>query len=326
MGLFKKKKDNPEELIQQNLKEAEEEAMREAEQAEKKHVEMGPHLERLAIQIEGLNEFRKATNERFNLINEQIGELRGNLTELTRAISKLEVAATRAVDKVEAVQPDKLFLTVQKQDAKIEALKANIESNEALIKDLMEMIKQFRQEVNKFKGIEQVVKLNEEVKKELLEIKKTESMIERHADRVESIFVEVEKSFSEFENFNSEVKALKRSFERIQSDLDKLKLKIGEKADKKEFSSLMNRFTKFEKHTTNFLNLLQARSEMLEKNAKKALIKAIDLALKKIEKKTGEVINREEIIKEAEASIGGEQEKREQEQVQGENKEENSAQ
>ena len=153
------------------------------------------------------------------------------------------------------------MIEVRKVDGKVESLRANIEANESIMKDIMKEMKGIREQMNFYKGTDQVVKMNNEIKQEIIEIKKTEGMISKHADRVETIFVEVEKKFYDFEKFNEAVKELDRGFKKISTDFDKIRVGIEEKADKKEFIKLVDKFSDFEKHTTNILKLLDQKSK-----------------------------------------------------------------
>jgi len=218
-------------------------------------------MTKMKSQLEALNEVRKANAEQFTRISEQIGELRGALMDSNKAISVIEVASTKAIDMVSSVQPDKLMIEVRKVDGKVESLRANIEANESIMKDIMKEMKGIREQMNFYKGTDQVVKMNNEIKQEIIEIKKTEGMISKHADRVETIFVEVEKKFYDFEKFNEAVKELDRGFKKISTDFDKIRVGIEEKADKKEFIKLVDKFSDFEKHTTNILKLLDQKSK-----------------------------------------------------------------
>ena len=225
-------------------------------------------LTKIRSSLEALNEVRKANAEQFTRISEQIGELRGALTDTNRAVSTIEVASTKAIDLVNNVQPDKLMIEVRKIDGKVDALRANIEANETIMKDIMKEMKEMRSQMGLYKGVDQVVKLNNEIKQELVDIKKTEGMVGRHADRVETIFIEVEKKFYDFEKFNDAVKELDRSFKKVSSDFDKIRVNVDEKADKKEFVKMVDKFTDFEKHTSNILKLLdqKARTTTVELN------------------------------------------------------------
>ena len=74
----------------------------------------------------------------------------------------------------------------------------------------------------------------------------------------------MEKKFAEFEKFQRIVDDLDKTFHAIQTDFDKMKLKLSNKAEKKEFGSLMDKFTEFEKHTGNILKLLDERSRHMK--------------------------------------------------------------
>ncbi len=217
-------------------------------------------LTKIKSSLEALNEVRKANAEQFTRTSEQIGELRGALMDTNKAVGAIEVASTKAIDMVSSVQPDKLMIEVRKIDGKVEALRANIEANETIMKDIMREMKEIRGQMSFYKGVDQVIKMNNEIKQELVDIKKTEGIVGKHADRVETIFVEVEKKFYDFEKFNEAVKELDRSFKKIGSDFDKARVTVDEKADKKEFVKMVDKFTDFEKHTSNILKLLDQKS------------------------------------------------------------------
>jgi hypothetical protein len=252
MGWFSRKKE-PE--PQQESGEGEEEEQKPAVSG---NVEA--ELTRMKSSIEAFNEVRKANAEQFTRISEQIGELRGALMDTNKAVGTIEVASTKAIDLVNSVQPDKLMIEVRKTDGKVEALRANIEANESIMKDIMKEMKEMRAQMSFYKGVDQVVKMNNEIKQELIDIKKTEGLVGKHADRVETIFLEVEKKFYDFEKFNEAVKELDRAFKKSSVDFDKMRVNVDEKADKKEFVKMVDKFTDFEKHTSNILKLLDQKS------------------------------------------------------------------
>jgi hypothetical protein len=230
-------------------------------------------LVKITAQLDSFGEIRKANSERFSRIGEQMGELRGMIMDTNKTISKIEVSATKAIDLVESVQPEKLMIEMRKMDGKIESLRANIESNESMMKDLMEELKKMRQQMNFYKGIEQVTKLNDEVKSEILEIKKVEATIERHADKGETIFIDMEKKFSEYEKFQARIADMDSVFHAIQTDFDKIKFGISSKADKKEFMTLMDKFSEFEKHTGEVLKLVDERTKQSRLELKNSINK-----------------------------------------------------
>jgi len=267
MGLFGGKPDR-DALIAQGLADAEAAAAN-AGQKQGSDVKTGNEkvdieLTKVYAQLESFGEIRKANAERFSRTSEQIGELRGMIVDTNKAMSKIEVASTKAVDLVESVHPEKLMIEVRKQDGKIESLRANIEGNESIMRDLMSEIKKVREQMNFYKGVDQVIQLNEEVKQELANIKKMEAVIERHADKVEMIFMEVQKKFADFEKFDSNVKDVQSSMKKMEGEFDKIRVKLEQKEDKKEFVTLVDKFNDFEKHTTNLLKLLDDRSKTVK--------------------------------------------------------------
>jgi chromosome segregation ATPase len=273
MGLFKKKLSD-EEMIKKNI-EAQQAELEEKEAAKNKKEDdlgdskLGVEVTKIKAQLEGLNEQRQAVNERFSRMNEEIGEIRGMMMDTNKSVGNIEASATKAIDLVESVKPDQLMLEVRKQDSKIESVKAGVESSESLMRDMMKEVKEMRKKIDFYKGIEQVNKLNEEIKAELIDIKKIESIIERHSNKVETIYIEVEKKFVEFDKFNDSVKDLKRSFDKMQSDFDKIKIKLEDKTDKKELLKFITKFNDFEKHTNSVINLMDERSKSTHEDVKK---------------------------------------------------------
>lgn len=272
MGLFSKQPDR-DDIIKQGLADAEAAAAASSQKGDNDvktgNEKVDIELTKIHAQLESFGEIRKANAERFSRLSEQLGEVRGMIADTNKAMGKIEVAATKAVDLVESVHPEKLMIEVRKQDGKVEALRANIESNEAIMKDLMSELKKMRDQMKFYKGIEQVAQLNDEVKQELANIKKMEAVIERHADKVETIFLEVEKKFASFDKFDTIVKEVQDSVKRLASDFDKARVKIEQKEEKKEFVTLVDKFNDFEKHTTNLLKLLDERSKTMKDDLEK---------------------------------------------------------
>ena len=276
MGLFGKKKLDRDEIIAQGISQTEAEALNTGQEKKEDtfssgNAKLDMEITKIKAQLESYGEVRKANSERFSRLSEQLGELRGMILDTNKTLSKIEVSATKAIDLVESVQPEKLMVEIRKQEGKAEALKANIEGNETMMRDIMEELKKMRQQMNFYKGIEQVTKLNDEVKGEILEIKKVEATIERHADKAETIFIDLEKKFSEFEKFQHIIDDVDKNFHVIQGDFDKMKFQLSNKAEKKEFGSLMDKFTEFEKHTGNILQLLDERSKHMKLELRDAI-------------------------------------------------------
>lgn len=293
MGLFSKAKSR-DDIIAEGIASTTAEADAAAAAADKKedsfssgNPKLDMQITMIRAQLESFNEVRKANSERFSRLSEQMGELRGMIMDTNKTMSKIEVSATKAIDLVESVQPEKLMIEIRKQEGKMESLKANIESNEAMMKDIMEELKKMRTQMNFYKGIEQVTKLNDEVKNEIFEIKRVEATIERHADKGETIFLDLERKMANFDQFEKKISEVEDTFHSVQQDFDKMKLQVVNKAERKDYLGLMDKFSEFEKHTGDVLRLLDERS----KSAKVEIRDTLDRIKEQMRRKHGIVIS-----------------------------------
>ncbi len=204
-------------------------------------------IAKIKAQLESFGEIRKANSERFATINEQIGEIRGQIMDTNRNMGVLEVKVTKAADLVESVHPDKLMIQVQKSDGKVEALRGLLESKDAMIQNIMEQLKGMRNQMKVFKGIEEVLKLSESVKTEVMNMKKLTALVERHSDRVENVFVESQKTFKEFNDLIGQMSLVKSQIKEIGDKADKLEVKSAKFIDTKQFETRVNDIEKLGK-------------------------------------------------------------------------------
>ncbi|MBS3142897.1 hypothetical protein J4464_05925 [Candidatus Woesearchaeota archaeon] len=207
--------------------------------------------------LESLKEMRKSTTERFGTMNEQIGELRGQVNDTQRTVGMIEVKATKAADLVESVHPDKLMIQLQKEDGKIEGLRGILEAKEEMLRNVMDQLKRMRDQMGLYRGIEQVIKLNEEVKDELMKVKKITATVERHADRVENVFIESQKSFEAFNTFADKLEALRSDLKELGNKVDKLEIANATFVKKSEFTEKLAIIEKSDKDAKRTLTDLK---------------------------------------------------------------------
>ncbi len=249
MGLFGKKKKEEESLEAPGAEEIPEEEVK--EEVKKPEVggaslgQLSVQVEKLGASMEAFAEVRKSFTERFNRTSEQIGELRAMILDRDKSIQTIELKAIKAADLVETVQPEKIMTDVQKQEAKIEALKANLEGNESIMGRVMDELKEVKKKVEFFRGIEEIVKLSEETKDELIEIKKIESRIAINTDKVDTIYAEIRKKFQQVEVFDSQLQELKAQGEQNEKDVQFLKDKAVGLASKDDLDKLINKVQRY---------------------------------------------------------------------------------
>ena len=221
-------------------------------------VKLSTEVDKLKASQEAFQEVRKSFSEKFTRISEQIGEVRAMVLDRDKTMQQLELKATKAADLVNSVEPEKLMTEIQKQEAKVEALKANLEGNESIMGRVMDELKDVRKKVEFFRGVEEIVKLSEEVKKELIEIKKIQGNINTEADKVETMYSEMRKKIQILDNFDTQQQEMTASVDQNSRDLDMLKNKVSELAKKEDLDKLISKIQNY----INSMKELQKKSSL----------------------------------------------------------------
>ena len=208
-------------------------------------LKISTEVDRLKAGQEAFQEVRKSFTERFTRLSEQIGELRSMILDRDRTIQTLELKSVKAIDLVESIKPDKFMMDLERQNVKIEALKANLEGNEAIIDQVMEELKEIRRKMSFFRGVEEIIRLSEEIKKELIGIKKIEGTINIQTDKVQTIYSDMRKKMQDLDTFNSQLQESKANIEQNAKDLDSIKMKSLNFAEKDEVDKIIEKVQKY---------------------------------------------------------------------------------
>ncbi len=222
-------------------------------------------ITKIKAQLESFKEIRKANSERFATINEQMGEIRGQVMDVNRNMGVIEVKTAKAADLVESVHPDKLMIQVQKIEGKVEGQRGLIESKDAMIQNIMEQLKNMRNQMKVFKGIEEVLKINEEIKTEGMNIKKLTAIVERHSDRVENVYVESQKTFKDFNDLIAQMQLVKGQLKEANEKIGKFEVKSAKFVDKKEFEKRTSDLEKLGKRMKDIADASEKRLKNLDK-------------------------------------------------------------
>jgi len=258
MGLFGKKEEDKIEAESEEEKPEKKSESKVEDLSGASSARLASEITKIQASVEAFGEVRKSFSERFSRISEQIGELRSMILDRDKSIQEIELKAVKAYDLVDSVHPEKISTMVQRESAKIEALKANLEGNEAIMGRIMDELKDTRRKIEFFRGVEEVIKLSEEVKQELIEIKKIESRVNINTDKVETIYYEMRNKFQSIDSFDAEVKELKVAVEQNTKDVGFLKDKVGGLAEKAELERLISKVQRY----VDALKELQKKSSM----------------------------------------------------------------
>jgi chromosome segregation ATPase len=244
--------DNPEESSEDIDASEEERSKEDAKKGSSESSSGAPTLLKISTEVdrlkagqEAFQEVRKSFTERFTRLSEQIGELRSMILDRDRTIQTLELKSVKAIDLVESIKPDKFMMDLERQNVKIEALKANLEGNEAIIDQVMEELKEIRRKMSFFRGVEEIIRLSEEIKKELIGIKKIEGTINIQTDKVQTIYSDMRKKMQDLDTFNSQLQESKANIEQNAKELDSLKMKSLNFAEKEEVDKIIEKVQKY---------------------------------------------------------------------------------
>jgi hypothetical protein len=266
---FSKEKTKEENIIQEGTKDLK---SPQGEDTPANLMRITTDVDRLKVGFESFQETRTGFNERFEMLSEQIGELRAMILDRDKIIQEIELKAIKSADLVEAVQPEKLATVAQKQEAKIEALKANIEGNESMMDQIMEEVKEMKRKIEFFRGIEEIIKLSEEVKKDLIEIKRSEAAINLKTDKVDTIYSEMRKGFEGMDLIKDNLKEIEVSTDQNVKEIESLKNRLTNFADKNEVENIVR---KVQKYVDNLKQLEQKSSLTKDLDTLRTLIEGI---------------------------------------------------
>ncbi len=236
-------------------------------------LKLSTEIDRLKASQEAFQEVRKSFTERFTRFSEQIGELRSMILDRDRTIQELELKSVKAIDLVESIKPDKFMMDLERQNVKIEALKANLEGNEAILDQVMEELKEIRRKMSFFRGVEEIINLSEEIKKELIGIKKIEGTINIQTDKVQTIYSDMRKKIQQLDAFNTQLQEAKANIEQNSKELDTLKVKSINFAEKEELDKILEKVQQY----TDALKEMQKKTPLSRDIEKlKSLLGEID--------------------------------------------------
>ncbi|MFA6072515.1 MAG: hypothetical protein WC758_00180 [Candidatus Woesearchaeota archaeon] len=185
-------------------------------------------LDQFQIKLEALNEFRKITNERFMHLSEELGQLRGGISNAEREIGEVTVKSARTTDLVSSVQPEKFYELIKKQEAKLASFEQKLDANRELMTQLVESVKAVRTKIEFYKGVEQVVQLNHETSEMLSQTRKMIMLSQEHADKTEKYFLKTEKQFKSFEKFEKDRQNMQELHMDITKEINNMKVKLAD--------------------------------------------------------------------------------------------------
>ncbi|NMB66911.1 hypothetical protein GYA25_02530 [Candidatus Woesearchaeota archaeon] len=241
-------------------------------------------IEKISAKLEIINSLINAFDERFSLINQQLGEVRAATVSNEKNLSLFDLDAKKVIEVVKELDPSKLSESYQKVNLKVETLSEKLESYSQFLNSLTEDIKEIKRKANLFEGTDALLKLNEDVKKDLIEIQKVNNHVRMNADKSEQIFIELSKKSKEDETIKERILNLESSFANISKNFKKINLIQSQSLNIKDFNDFK---------VTTKVQLESIKNDLLELDKLKDENSKLFVSLEKIinmEKKNEESI------------------------------------
>lgn len=197
----------------------------------------GIEIQKLWAQVKTLREMMKMDDERFQRLSEGIGDVRQRSLALERALNSLEMETRKAIDLVEAVQPQKLMEEVKKEDLRVIKLESKQETFKKFLDNFKEELRVIKSSLTAFTGTEAIIKLSNEVREDLKGIKKIQTVVSRDSERVEDIFIQVQKKYTKFLKLSEEFKSLEEKFDEVMKKANHFMLESQDLVRKEDIES-----------------------------------------------------------------------------------------
>ena len=193
-------------------------------------------LERLGARMESVDALLKGFSERFSMLSQQVGELRGMNLSNEKSIGKIATESSVAIDIVSELKPEKLRLEYQKMDIRVQEILERTESNKQLFDSMMNEIKDIKRRMSTFIGTDALLKLNEDVKKDLINLHEMASKVKVDADKSEQLFIELRKDFAESQKTAELMESVSKNNDAVNSEMQKLRIDFSNIVKQSDFA------------------------------------------------------------------------------------------
>ncbi|RLI91167.1 MAG: hypothetical protein DRO89_04500 [Candidatus Altiarchaeales archaeon] len=269
---------------------------------------MGMEIQKLWAQVKTLREMMRMNDERFQRLSEGIGDVRQRSLALERDLSSLEMETRKAIDLVNAVQPQKLMAEVKKEDIKVMKLESRQETFKKFLDTLKEEIKEIKSSISAFRGTEAVIKLSNEVRRDLKNMKRIQAVVSRDSEKVEDIFVQVQKRYDRFLELSDEFKSLEKRFDEVMKKANHFMIESQDFVKKEDIESRLRSIVKlkdeFKKRREEFdremseIKSVIPRVERLEKTLENRVVEIDDAISRLVRMEQKNYVTEEEFDRE----------------------------
>lgn len=195
-------------------------------------------LEKLKVLITTVKDGLSTSNERLQLLGEQLAEVRTLSHQREAKVRDFEIKLEKLSDIVSGLELKKLSQEFSKRDKTLSEHLMRIERIEKVLDTFREEQKKVKEVLEEIGSLENVLRVLKEVDAKLKVIGKKGENIEKISDKVEKLYIDLSKRLEEFSTYKEEQVKLKDLTKELMKSLDELNAKIAGYAKKEEIESI----------------------------------------------------------------------------------------
>ncbi len=236
-------------------------------------------IEMLEAREVAQKELREITNQKFDKINEQIGEVREMFKILSSEKKEMEVKISETIELVKTISPQ----AINRQIVQLTRAQSMSDGKISLLTKQHDTFKKdfdgFSHKLRVFKGEDELIKLQTRVKEDLDEVHKLSHAVSAHASKFENNFIKIGEKATAISTAMSEFKAVKDSLLELQIDINKQLATLKEAADPTtQITGVQAKVSEIEESLNNLTDLTVETFESVKKKIAASSHNTVDAA------------------------------------------------
>ena len=189
-------------------------------------------LEKMRAYIEAMKDARSTGKEDIQRINQELGEVRSNVSTVDRKVSESEIKVHEINEAMGDMRPQRFIMALQEEDKSIKVHDARLDKLDDLNSVMLKKLGQIEGVLKRLGSLEKIVNFSKEAAKRLLEIENREKRINRIADKIDGIFMDLNKRLDEFVLYKAKQDTLDELSQEMMKSLDDISTKVEKYASR----------------------------------------------------------------------------------------------
>lgn len=255
-------------------------------------------LERVGGRIEMLENYRLELGQQIRELAEKIGELRSSVIESDKNYRNLIKDFDKVSDISRQLEPEKIFLELEKKEGRIEKNQAKLESVEEKISTISRKFSELSDDIEKVKSLKDIVSVADELNNKIRLISELKNKTEKTASKVDTLFYELNEKLSNFQTNLNKIETNEDSIKELLRQMDKLSIKFENLVPKKDLddavSKMEEKVSEFEFDTdskfSGILDIVKKMDRKISGTSVNEIGSELETYRQEFEKKTSELL------------------------------------